>query len=87
VSDNGHGVDESLIHQLTEPFFRVSQSQMPSSKASENINTEGLGLGLSIASKVMRQLGGSLEIVKSNSGGLSVTLMFHSNLFFANQNT
>ena len=66
VSDDGEGVDASMLDQLTQPFFRGKPDQQ----------TQGNGLGLSIASKAMEAMRGSLEVKRSTHGGLEVSITF-----------
>jgi len=48
--DNGHGIDDSTLPNIFDPFFTTKKS-----------NT-GMGLGLSIAYKIINNHGGNLEV-------------------------
>ncbi|MDR5900193.1 ATP-binding protein [Halomonas vilamensis] len=64
VADNGPGIDAAHFDQIFEPFFTT---KAPGS---------GLGLGLSISSRIMEDLGGKLHAHNRDEGGaeFSVTL-------------
>ena len=64
VADHGPGVPEALLEQIFEPFVRVDAS-----RASKN---GGVGLGLAIARKAIKALGGSIEARNRPDGGLQV---------------
>ncbi|MCG6658164.1 HAMP domain-containing protein [Halomonas campisalis] len=66
--DSAPGVPEAALGQLTERLYRVEGSR---SRASG-----GSGLGLSIASALVKTHGGSLEPSPSRLGGLCWTLEF-----------
>ncbi len=68
ISDNGPGVPEGVAERIFEPFFTT--------KASGG----GTGLGLSISATIMEKHGGSLELVKAESGYntcFRLTLPYH----------
>ncbi|UYG00036.1 sensor histidine kinase [Halomonas sp. GD1P12] len=56
VEDNGPGIDEEHLTHIFEPFFTT---RAPGS---------GLGLGLSISSRIMKDLGGSLVASNTDRG-------------------
>lgn len=62
LRDHGKGVSEEQLSQLCDPFFRV------------NNQTNGYGLGLSIAKRAIERLGGELHIRNHPEGGLEVSL-------------
>ena len=62
VSDQGHGIPESALGRLGEPFFTTKAPG------------EGLGLGLFLARAVVDALGGSLEIDSAPGAGTRATL-------------
>ena len=66
IDDDGPGIPESKLKEVLRPFRRVDESR--------NTETGGLGLGLAIASDVIRSHGGEIELSKSRLGGLSVLL-------------
>lgn len=57
VADSGPGIDEAHFDQIFEPFFTT---KAPGS---------GLGLGLSISSRIMEDLGGKLYADNRDEGG------------------
>ena len=70
--DNGIGIPESELSDVTEPFHRA-----------ENVMTtptQGAGLGLSISENLMERQGGYLEIESSPDVGTTVTLAFRISL-------
>lgn len=64
VEDNGHGVDESLLPHLTEPYFTT--------RSAENAT----GLGLTICDAIARAHEGHLEILSTAGRGTTVTMRF-----------
>jgi len=65
VRDHGPGVPSTALSGLLDPFTRVSSARTPS---------EGhAGLGLTIAHRLVREFGGSLEARNHPSGGLEMT--------------
>jgi PAS domain S-box-containing protein len=50
VEDTGMGIDESLIANIFEPFYRLANQ------------AEGFGLGLSIARHLVEMMGGKLQV-------------------------
>lgn len=71
VRDYGHGVDESKIKQLAEPFYRPDDSRQRS--------TGGVGLGLYLSKLVAQAHGGSLTI-RNAAPGLEVRLSLSTHL-------
>lgn len=63
ISDTGIGIDPADHERIFEPFFRVDPAR--------SIQTGGVGIGLSIASKSVQLHGGHIE-VKSQPGQGSV---------------
>ncbi|WP_413624543.1 sensor histidine kinase [Luteibacter sp. Lutesp34] len=66
VSDRGPGVPEHELEQVLQPFYRL--------EASRNRDTGGAGLGLAIATQLMRSTGGDLSLANRDGGGLVATL-------------
>ena len=62
VKDNGDGISEDLLPKITEEFFRVSMTQ-----------ASGLGLGLSLVSKIVKNAGGELTFKSQLKKGTEVT--------------
>ncbi len=67
ILDKGKGVAESELELIFEPFFR--------SKNSSN-SSDGHGLGLAIARRVIEAHGGTIRAANRISGGLFVELTF-----------
>jgi signal transduction histidine kinase len=59
ISDRGHGVVEETRSQLFRPFFTTK--------------SHGLGLGLSISSKIVRTHGGVLSVRNNEDGGATAS--------------
>ncbi|PPR18948.1 MAG: Osmolarity sensor protein EnvZ [Alphaproteobacteria bacterium MarineAlpha9_Bin7] len=62
VDDNGPGIPEAHRESVFKPFFRIDPSR--------NVETGGVGLGLTIARDVVRNHGGDLLLKESAAGGL-----------------
>lgn len=67
IDDEGPGIPAERLDDIFEPFVRGD-----SSRSSE---TGGIGLGLSIAQKIIREHGGTLELTNRDEHGLRVTIM------------
>lgn len=67
VEDDGPGIPEDALANVLEPFFRL--------EASRSRDTGGIGLGLSIASRLTARLGGTLTLSNRAAGGLSATIL------------
>jgi signal transduction histidine kinase len=61
VEDSGPGIDESVAHRITEPFFTTKYS--------------GTGLGLAIVHRLVLAHGGSIEFGNAAGGGARVTVL------------
>lgn len=66
VEDDGPGIDESLLEQVFEPFYRIDNSR--------NRRTGGSGLGLAIARNIARAHGGNVQLARRPEGGLRATV-------------
>lgn len=66
VIDSGIGVEESKIKHLFDRFYRVDSAR--------NRKSGGVGLGLSIAHKIVSDHNGSIEISSSIGQGTTVTV-------------
>ncbi len=64
VDDSGPGLDAEATERLFERFYRGSRAR----------TTPGFGLGLALASDVVRALGGRLDAGKSPLGGARFTI-------------
>lgn len=63
IRDTGHGMEPDILARAQEPFFTTAS------------NGTGRGLGLSIAGRVVRELGGSMSIESKAGAGCTVTLV------------
>ena len=70
VSDRGIGIDVADLPHLFEPFYR--------SQAARGRAAAGVGLGLSIALRLARSLGATIEARIQPGGGSSFTIRFPS---------
>lgn len=68
ITDTGDGMNEEDIKYLLEPFSQEEQGYTR--------KYQGAGLGLAIASKLTKKMGGLFEIVSRKQTGTKVTLIF-----------
>jgi len=68
VCDRGPGVPEDELEAILRPFYQVDRARQ--NKAG------GYGLGLAIASRVVRLHGGNIVAANRNDGGLAVRMLF-----------
>lgn len=66
VEDNGPGVPEARLGELTEPFMRLESSRAR--------HTGGVGLGLSIVQALAHRFGGTLRLENGPMRGLRAVL-------------
>jgi two-component system osmolarity sensor histidine kinase EnvZ len=66
VDDDGPGIPEEKYETVFRPFSRLDQSR--------NVETGGVGLGLTIARDVVHAHGGEIRLGRSPLGGLRVTI-------------
>nr|WP_067288890.1 ATP-binding protein [Marinobacterium profundum] len=64
IRDHGPGVPDETLEQLFDPFFRQRSG----------VDADGYGLGLSIARRALRMLGGSIEASNHPQGGLELLI-------------
>ena len=64
VTDGGPGVPAKDLDKIFEPFYRI------------DTNRPGAGIGLAITKRVLQQLGGTLNAVNRQGGGLQITMRF-----------
>lgn len=67
VSDRGPGIPDGELEEVLQPFYRL--------EASRNRDTGGAGLGLAIATQLMRSIGGNLTLSNRDGGGLVATVL------------
>lgn len=67
VCDTGPGIPEDKIEDVFSPFFRV--------EGSRNLETGGVGLGLSITRTIIRSHGGDITLTNRPEGGLKATIL------------
>ncbi len=66
IEDDGPGIEEHLYEEAFAPFNRLDPAR--------NLNTDGVGLGLSIARDIARSHGGDIVLGRSERGGLRAAL-------------
>ena len=66
IEDNGPGIPEEEYDNVFKPFYKIDKGRAES-KAS-------VGLGLSIASDIIRSHGGNIKLEKSSMNGLGVKI-------------
>jgi two-component system osmolarity sensor histidine kinase EnvZ len=66
VDDDGPGIPQERYEDVFRPFFRLDESR--------NVDTGGVGLGLTIARDVARSHGGDVALAQSPLGGLRVVV-------------
>lgn len=66
VDDDGPGISEDQRQEVFRAFYRLD--------ASRNLETGGVGLGLTIANDVVRGHGGEIVLGESPAGGLRATV-------------
>lgn len=67
VDDDGPGIPEDKHEEVFKPFFRLDPSR--------NVETGGVGLGLTITRDIVRRHGGDVLLGDSEHGGLQVTVI------------
>lgn len=66
INDDGPGITYDQRQNVFKAFFRLDQSR--------NLDTGGVGLGLTIARDIARGLGGDISLSDSPMGGLKATI-------------
>ena len=66
IDDDGPGISKSEHENVFKPFYKVDKGRADT-KAS-------VGLGLSIASDIIKSHGGNIKLEKSKMGGLRVKI-------------
>ena len=68
VDDNGPGISKAEHENVFKPFYKINKSRGDSKSS--------VGLGLSIASDIVRSHGGNITLDKSPQNGLRVKVLF-----------
>ena len=71
VTDDGRGIDPSLIDQIFQPGF---------STAAEVSNISGRGVGLDVVKTTVEELGGSISVMSTPGQGSCFTILIRANL-------
>ena len=66
VEDNGPGIPEKEYDNVFKPFYKIDKGRADSKSS--------VGLGLSIASDIIRSHGGNIKLEKSSLKGLGVKI-------------
>ena len=66
IEDNGPGIDEKEYENVFKPFYKIDKGRADSKSS--------VGLGLSIASDIIRSHGGNIKLEKSTMNGLEVKI-------------
>ena len=66
IEDNGPGIPEKEYDNVFKPFYKINKGRADAKSS--------VGLGLSIASDIIRSHGGNIKLEKSNLGGLCVKI-------------
>lgn len=64
ISDKGKGIPESELNTIFQPFYRVE----------ENLATEGFGLGLSLADRIIKLHKGTIEVQSTIGEGTNFVI-------------
>tara|TARA_Y100000389_G_C17083054_1_gene327578 strand:- start:104 stop:586 length:483 start_codon:yes stop_codon:yes gene_type:complete len=66
IEDNGPGIPKHEYENVFKPFYKINKSRADSKSS--------VGLGLSIASDIVRSHGGNIKLEKSSLNGLGVKI-------------
>ena len=66
ISDNGPGIPENEYDNVFKPFYKIDKGRADTKSS--------VGLGLSIASDIIRSHGGNIKLEKSEMNGLGVKI-------------
>tara|TARA_B100001063_G_scaffold154071_1_gene143753 strand:+ start:1082 stop:2401 length:1320 start_codon:yes stop_codon:yes gene_type:complete len=66
IEDNGPGIDKKEYENVFKPFYKIDKGRADSKSS--------VGLGLSIASDIIRSHGGNIKLEKSSMNGLEVKI-------------
>jgi two-component system osmolarity sensor histidine kinase EnvZ len=67
VRDQGPGVSDEALKNLTQPFFRGDAART---------SATGSGLGLAIVERSVQRMGGTFSVFNSSAGGLMALMRF-----------
>jgi two-component system osmolarity sensor histidine kinase EnvZ len=67
VRDQGPGVSDEALKNLTQPFFRGDAART---------SATGSGLGLAIVERSVQRMGGTFSVFNSSAGGLMALMKF-----------
>ena len=67
IEDDGPGIPSSEYENVFKPFYKIDKSR--------NQTKSSVGLGLSIASDIIRSHGGKIELGESGMGGLKIKIV------------
>ena len=68
IEDNGPGIPEKEYENVFKPFYKIDKGRADSKSS--------VGLGLSIASDIIRSHGGNIKLEKSSMNGLGVKIFY-----------
>ena len=68
IDDDGPGISEKEYDNVFKPFYKIDKSRGDSKSS--------VGLGMSIASDVVKSHGGNITLNKSPQNGLRVKVIF-----------
>ena len=66
IEDDGPGIPENEYDNVFKPFYKIDKGRADSKSS--------VGLGLSIASDIIRSHGGNIKLEKSKMNGLEVRI-------------
>ena len=66
IDDNGPGIPEKEYENVFKPFYKIDKGRADTKSS--------VGLGLSIASDIIRSHGGNIRLEKSSMSGLGVKI-------------
>ena len=66
IEDNGPGIPEQEYENVFKPFYKIDKGRADAKSS--------VGLGLSIASDIIRSHGGNIKLEKSKLNGLGVRI-------------
>ena len=66
IEDNGPGIPENEYENVFKPFYKIDKGRAETKSS--------VGLGLSIASDIIRSHGGNIKLEKSSMNGLGVKI-------------